>query len=145
MTLNFVEIPTAGGGWFKPSDVKDALAFLVEVTSYEAQRPTPNGPKDSALCKITTFKDRESLEKLTPEINQGIRVEQTLLARDLEKVVGNATVVRLDQVPPKRPGAHPAWVWRPVTDAGVRKAVVEYAQARESAVEAAVADAPSFD
>ncbi|MEU7030031.1 hypothetical protein AB0A60_25540 [Streptomyces sp. NPDC046275] len=145
MTLNFVEIPTAGGGWFKPADVKDAVAFLIEVNSYESQRPTPNGPKDSALCDITVFKDRESLEKLSPEINKGTRVEQTLLARDLEKVVGNATIVKLDQVPPKRPGAHPAWVWRPVNDAGVRQKVIEYAQAREAAVTAAVADAPDFD
>ncbi|MFI6205891.1 hypothetical protein ACIBAI_05750 [Streptomyces sp. NPDC051041] len=145
MTLNFVEIPTAGGGWFKPAEVKDAIAFLVEVNSYEAQRPTPNGPKDSALCDITVFKDREALEKQAPEINKGMRVEQTLLARDLEKVVGAATIVRLDQVPPKRPGAHPAWVWRPVTDAAIRKAVMEYAQAREAAVEAAVAQAPDFD
>ncbi|MER7109671.1 hypothetical protein [Streptomyces sp. NPDC000229] len=145
MTLTFVEIPTAGGGWFKPADVKDAVAFLIEVNSYESQRPTPNGPKDSALCDITIFKDRESLEKLSPEINKGTRVEQTLLARDLEKVVGNATIVKLDQVPPKRPGAHPAWVWRPVNDAAVRKAVIEYAQAREAAVNAAVADAPDFD
>ncbi|MGW0705070.1 hypothetical protein ACWD4G_03680 [Streptomyces sp. NPDC002643] len=145
MTLNFVEIPTAGGGWFKPADVKDAVAFLIEVNSYEAQRPTPNGPKDSALCDVTVFKSAEALAAHSPEINKGMRIEQTLLARDLEKVVGNATIVKLDQVPPKRPGAHPAWVWRPVNDASVRQAVIEYAKAREAAVQAAVAEAPSFD
>ncbi|MFE0771950.1 hypothetical protein [Streptomyces sp. NPDC058861] len=145
MTLNFVEIPTAGGGWLKPAEIKDAVALLIEVNSYEPQRPTPNGPKDSALCDVTVFKTPESLASRAPEVNKGMRIEQTLLARDLEKVVGNATIVRLDQVPPKRLGAHPAWVWRPVNDSTIRQAVIEYAQAREAAVNAAVADAPDFD
>ncbi|MFF4244288.1 hypothetical protein ACFYY2_07410 [Streptomyces sp. NPDC001822] len=143
--MQIVDIPTAGGGWFKPGDVKDALAFLVEVNSYEPQRPTPNGPKDSALCDVTVWKDRESLDNLAPEINKGMRIEQTLLARDLQAVVGNGTIVRLEQVPPKRPGQHPAWVWRPVSDAATRNRIMEYVKAREEAVEAAVAAAPSFD
>ncbi|MGP3686260.1 hypothetical protein ACTVZO_16395 [Streptomyces sp. IBSNAI002] len=145
MPLNLVEIATAGGGWLKPNDVKDAPALLIEVNSYEAQRPTPNGPKDSALCTVTVFKDRAALDALSPEVNQGMRIEQTLLARDLAPLVGSATIVTLAQIPPKRPGAYPAWVWRPVADASVRKAVVNYAEQREAAVEAAVAEAPSFD
>ncbi|MFF4528202.1 hypothetical protein ACFY1P_02920 [Streptomyces sp. NPDC001407] len=145
MTLNFIDIPTQGGGWFKPKDNLDALAILVEVNSYDRQRPTPNGPKDSALCDITVFKTREQLDALNPEINKGTRVEQTLLARDLETVVGGATIVSLAQVPAKRPGGHPAWVWRPVADASVRQAVIDYATKREAAVNAAVAEAPDFD
>jgi hypothetical protein len=78
-------------------------------------------------------------------VTKGQRIEQTILARDLETIVGGATIVRLEQVPPKKPGAHPAWVWRPVTDSGVRTAVVDYANKREAAAEQAVADAPDFD
>jgi hypothetical protein len=78
-------------------------------------------------------------------VTKGQRIEQTILARDLETIVGGATIVRLEQVPPKKPGAHPAWVWRPVTDSGVRNAVVAYAEKREKAAEQAVADAPDFD
>ncbi|GGU41333.1 hypothetical protein GCM10010211_00360 [Streptomyces albospinus] len=145
MTLNFIDIPTQGGGWFKPKDNVDAIAILVEVNSFDRQRPTPNGPKDSALCDISVFKSREQLAALSPEITKGTRVEQTLLARDLETVIGGATIVTVTQVPPKRPGAHPAWVWRPVADASVRQAVIDYATKREAAVAKAVADAPDFD
>ncbi|MFI0985005.1 hypothetical protein [Streptomyces exfoliatus] len=145
MTVNFVEIPTAGGGWFKPADMQDALAFLIEVSSFEYQRPTPNGPKDSALCDVSVFADATALTAGAPEVTKGTRIEQTLLARDLETIVGSATIVRLDQVPAKRPGAHPAWVWRPVNDAGVRQKVMDYARNREAAVRAALAEAPDFD
>lgn len=145
MALNIIDIPTQGGGWFKPKDNLEAPAILVEVHSFERQRPTANGPKDSALADVTIFKDVAALQAGTPEVTKGQRIEQTILARDLETIVGGATIVRLEQVPPKKPGAHPAWVWRAVTDAQVRNAVIAYAEKREKAAEAAVADAPDFD
>lgn len=145
MALNLIDIPVQAGGWFKPAENIDAVAILLEVHSFDRQRPTPNGPKDSVLADVTVFKDAASLAAGTPEISKGQRIEQTILARDLETIVGGATIVVLAQVPPKKPGAHPAWVWRPLTDAGVRKAVVEYANKREAAAEAAVAEAPDFD
>jgi hypothetical protein len=145
VALNLIDIPVQGGGWFKPKDNIDAPAILLEVHHFERQRPTPNGPKDSVLADVTVFLDGGALQAGTPQVTKGQRIEQTILARDLETIVGGATIVRLEQVPPKKPGAHPAWVWRPVTDAGVRNAVVSYAEKREKAAEEAVADAPDFD
>ncbi|WP_327424324.1 hypothetical protein OG763_38145 [Streptomyces sp. NBC_01230] len=145
MALNLIDIPVQGGGWFKPKDNIDAPAILLEVHSFERQRPTPNGPKDSVLADVTVFQDGGALQAGTPQVTKGQRIEQTILARDLETIVNGATIVRLEQVPPKKPGAHPAWVWRPVTDAGVRNAVIAYAGKRDEAAEAAVADAPDFD
>jgi hypothetical protein len=145
VALNLIDIPVQGGGWFKPKDNIDAPAILLEVHSFERQRPTPNGPKDSVLADVTVFQDGASLQAGTPQVTKGQRIEQTILARDLETIVNGATIVRLEQVPPKKPGAHPAWVWRPVTDAGVRNAVIAYARKRDEAAEAAVADAPDFD
>jgi hypothetical protein len=145
VALNLIDIPVQGGGWFKPKDNLSAPAILLEVHSFERQRPTPNGPKDSVLADVTVFQDGGALQAGTPQVTKGQRIEQTILARDLETIVGGATIVRLEQVPPKKPGAHPAWVWRPVTDAGVRNAVVAYAEEREKAAEEAVADAPDFD
>ena len=145
MALNIIEIPVQAGGWFKPAENVNAVAILIEVHSFDRQRPTPNGPKDSVLADVTVFKDAASLAAGTPEVAKGQRIEQTILARDLETIVGGATIVKLDQVPPKKPGAHPAWVWRPAADAAVRTAVVEYANKRDEAAEAAVADAPDFD
>ncbi|MFJ6183784.1 hypothetical protein [Streptomyces sp. NPDC092295] len=145
MALNLIDIPVQGGGWFKPADNIDAVAILLEVHSFERQRPTPNGPKDSALADVAIFKDAASLAAGTPEVTKGQRIEQTILARDLETIVGGATIVRLEQIPAKKPGAHPAWVWRPITDAAIRTAVVEYANNREAQAEAAIADAPDFN
>ncbi|AXQ62359.1 hypothetical protein SEA_TINABELCHER_34 [Streptomyces phage TinaBelcher] len=145
MALNLIDIPVQGGGWFKPKDNINAVAILLEVHQFERQRPTPNGPKDSVLADVTIFQDAASLQAGTPQVTKGQRIEQTILARDLETIVGGATIVRLEQVPPKKPGAHPAWVWRPITDAAVRNAVIGYAEKREKEAEAALADVPDFD
>ncbi|MFI5863579.1 hypothetical protein [Streptomyces sp. NPDC051546] len=145
MAFVLKEIPVQGGGWFKPKDNVNAVAILVEVHQYERQRPTPNGPKDSVLTDVSVFMDTASLQAGTPQVTKGQRIEQTILARDLETIVGGATIVRLEQVPPKKPGAHPAWVWRPITDAAIRNAVIAYAENREKAAEAALADVPDFD
>ncbi|MFJ3775207.1 hypothetical protein ACIPX0_26275 [Streptomyces sp. NPDC090075] len=145
MALNLIDIPVQGGGWFKPKDNVNAVAILLEVHQFERQRPTPNGPKDSVLADVTIFEDGGALAAGTPQVTKGQRIEQTILARDLETIVGGATIVRLEQVPPKKPGAHPAWVWRPISDASVRTAVVQYANKREAEAEAALAAAPDFD
>ncbi|MEU5427596.1 hypothetical protein AB0H73_18605 [Streptomyces olivoreticuli] len=145
MALNLVDIPTANGGWFKPKDNLDAVAILLEVKDYERQRPTPMGPKDSAVADVTIFRSREQLEKLSPEVFKGQRIEQTVLAKDLESVVGGAVLVTVAQVPPSKPGGYPAWVWRQVSDPLVVQKVMTYADQRDAAVQAAVAAAPSFD
>ncbi|GAA0967345.1 hypothetical protein [Actinocorallia libanotica] len=145
MALNLVDIPVQGGGWFKPADNKGAHAILIEVHSYEANRPTPNGPKNSALCDVTVFRTAEDLLNGTPQVAKGQRIEQTVLARDLETVVSGATIVTLDQIPPRKPGAHPAWVWRQITDPSIRQGIVAYASRRDAAAEAALAAAPDFD
>lgn len=146
MALNLVDIPTQGGGWFKPeTEMTEYVAFLIEVKDFERQRPTPYGPKDSALVDITVFKTEADLTIGEPsEVITGTRVEQTVLARDLGPLKGSATIVTLAQIPSTKPGQRPAWVWR-TAGAAVKKAVADYAEKREAAVEAAIANAPSFD
>lgn len=140
-----MDIPTQGGGWFKPADNNSAVAILIEVKGFDRQRPTPNGPKDSILADVSVFQSDADLAAGTPQIAKGQRIEQTILARDLADMVGSATIVTLDQIPPKKPGQRPAWVWRPVASASVRQDVVDYATKREAAVNAALDDAPDFD
>lgn len=144
MSLNIVDLPTGGGGWFKPADHTGTLAFLVEVKSFDRQRPTPNGPKDSVLVDISAFTSQAELDNGSPQVTKGTRIEQTVLARDLEALVGSATIVKLDQVPSKRPGGHPAWVWRPVSG-DIRSKIVAYVEKREAEVQAALDSAPDFD
>ncbi|AWN07402.1 hypothetical protein SEA_MANEEKUL_33 [Streptomyces phage Maneekul] len=145
MALNFIDIPQQGGGWFKPKDNVNAVAILLEVHSFDRQRPTPNGPKDSVLADVTIFSSAADLEAGTPSsIAKGQRIEQTVLARDLEAIVGGATIVTLDQIPAKKPGAYPAWVWRQADNASKQK-VVAYATKREAEVNAAMDAVPDFD
>ncbi|ATW61310.1 hypothetical protein SEA_ALSABER_35 [Streptomyces phage Alsaber] len=144
MALNFMDIPTQGGGWFKPKDNVDAVAILIEVKQFDRQRPTPNGPKDSVLADVSVFKTQADLDAGRPEIAKGQRIEQTVLARDLEAIVGGATIVTLAQIPAKKPGAYPAWVWRQAERAAQQK-VIEYATKREAEVNAALDAAPDFD
>ncbi|MFF3006370.1 hypothetical protein ACFVTF_26615 [Kitasatospora sp. NPDC057940] len=145
MTFALNNLPTANGGWFKAAEQQDAVAILLEVSGFERQRPTPNGPKDSALADVTVFKTPDQLKTFTPEVSQGQRIEQTVLARDLEGVVGSAVLVTVTQVPAKKPGSHPAWVWRQVTDPEIKNRVIAYAEQRDTAVQSAVSDAPDFD
>lgn len=145
MALNIKQLPTNGGGWIKPAEHLDDVAILVEVKSFDVQRPTPNGPKDSVLADVTYFADEASLAAGEPtEVAKGQRIEQTILARDLQSVVGGAVIVTLDQVQPKKAGQRPAWVWR-AAPAPVQKQVVAYAEKREAEVEAALGEVPDFD
>lgn len=145
MGLPIKDLPQTGGGWFKPAEHKDAVAILIEVHSFDRQRPTPNGPKDSALCDFTIFDTDAALDAAEPStIIKGCRVEQTVLARDLEQLVGAATIATIAQVASKKAGANPAWVWRS-TSQDVKTKVVAYAEAREAAVQEALDSAPSFD
>jgi hypothetical protein len=144
LSLDFADVPTQGGGWFKPADHLDALAILVEVKSFDRQRPTPNGPKDSALTDVSVFNSQDDLDNGTPTVIKGTRIEQTILARDLANMVGKALVVRVEQLEAKKAGQRPAWVWRPA-DGGPKQAVVKYATEREAALKAAADAAPSFD
>ncbi len=145
MALNLIDLPSGNGGWFKPETDMLDYTFLLEVTAFERQRPTPYGPKDSALATITTFKTAESLANGEPdEVKEGVRIEQTVLARDLAPVLGGATIVTLAQAPSTKPGQRPAWVWRQA-GADAKRKVAAYAEAREAAIDAALSDAPSFD
>lgn len=142
--LNFADIPNQSGGWLKPAEHKEAVAILVEVKSFERQRPTPHGPKDSVLANLSVFNSQTDLDAGTPAISEGVRIEQTVLARDLSGLINQATIVTLAQVPSKTPGSNPAWVWRQV-DRATQQKVVAYATAREAALQAAMSDAPDFD
>ena len=146
MALNIVDIPAGGGGWFKADpEMTEWTAFLIEVKHFERQRPGAYGPKDSALVDMTIFKSEESLASGIPdEVREGTRVEQTVLARDLGVIgVGGATIVTLAQVASKKPGSHPAWVWRQA-GADAKRAVLAYAEKREAELDAILAGAPQF-
>lgn len=145
MSFTLIDIPTQGGGWFKPMDHDEAVAILAEPKSFEHQRPTDFGPKDSIVADLTIFDTMDELAAGTPtHIFKDIRVEYTVLTKDLKPLVGSATVVTTEQAVSKKPGQKGAWVWRQATNEA-KKAVIAYATKREADIAAALADVPDFD
>lgn len=141
------DVPTGGGGWFKPEEHEGDAAILIEVKRFEAQRPSDFGPKDSIVADMTFFATQADLDAGEPsEIKKGHRVEQTVLCRDLkdEIGVGGATIVTLAKAASKKPGQRPAWVWR-ATSADAKNKVIDYADGRDAALQKAMDSAPDFD
>lgn len=140
--IEFGEI-AGGGSFFKPADHDSDVALLIEVERFARQEPTPHGPKDTAYATITSFPTASSLKDGSGAVNYTQIIRQTVLARDLEPLVGKATIVKLDKAAPSKPGQNGAWVWRQV-DSETRDAVVVYVTEREAKAAAEAADAPSF-
>ncbi|MEU4155675.1 hypothetical protein [Actinoplanes sp. NPDC026670] len=150
MGLNIVAPSSfAGGSVFKPKDHISDVAFLIEPKSIARQQPNTYQGKttyrDEVTADITVFRTLESLEKGVPdEVIKATRVVHGMLSDTLEKVLAagpdNAVAVRLDKVPTQS-GA--GFVWRDL-DAEKAGLVGAYAEKREEAIKAAVAEAPSF-
>jgi hypothetical protein len=150
VALNLVNPSSfAGGSVFKPKDHMQDVAFLIEPKSVNRQVPNTYQGKtsyrDEVTCDITVFATLESLEKGEPsEIMKATRTVHPMLSDTLDKVLAagpdNAVAVRLDKVNTKNGSG---FVFRDLD--GERAALVgAYAEKREAAVAAAVADAPDF-
>ena len=140
--MQFGDIPTTAGAFFKPADYATNPALLVDVKRFEAQRPGNYGPKDTVHADIYAFATEADIEAGKPSVIQGAMIQSSMLARDLSGLVGVATVVKLDQIDLKN-SPNKGWVWRKVDDATKAK-VVAYAQKREAEIAAAAEDAPDF-
>lgn len=141
--MQFADIPTTAGSFFKPTEHHGAAAILVEVKRFEAQRPGNYGPKDTVHADLHIFKTDADIDAGRAELSQGALIQSTILARDLSGLVGSATIVKLDQIDLKN-SPNKGWVWRQV-DAATKAKVVDYAMKRTAAVEAAMDEAPDFD
>lgn len=140
--MQFADIATGAGSFFKTVDNMDAVAILVDVKRLEPQRPGKFGPKDAIHADVHIFKDAASLEAGTPEVLQGAIINQAPLVRDLANIVGQATVVKLEMTFFKNLGKDVA-VFRQV-DAATKQKVIAYAMALQEAVAAEMDDAPDF-
>ena len=143
MAFEIEKIPASGGEFFKPATHVDAVAILIEVNRFESQRPGLYGPKDTVYADLTVFKDAAALDGGTPDFLANTLIQATVLASDLQVMVGKATVVKLAQAKATKAGNNPAWVWREV-DGPVQAKVVAYAEKRDELVAAAIASAPDF-
>lgn len=137
MSIEFAEV-SAGGSYIKPEELRDAKALLLEVERFERQRPSKYGPKDTAVATITAFRDNQE-----PAVQAAVQIQQSILARDLQPLVGKATIVKLEQGKSSN-GNNPPWVWRKVED-DIKAEVVAYVKEREAKIAAAADEAPDFD
>ncbi len=96
------------------------------------------------MTDLSIFATEADLDAGSPTVITGTRIEQTVLARDLAGLVGSATIATVTQIPSKKPGQHPAWVWRAV-NADTRGKVVAFANDREAKAAEALAAVPGFD
>lgn len=140
--MKFTDLPSGAGTFFKPAEYADAVALLVDVKRFEAQRPGNFGPKDTVHADIYAFKSIEDIEKGEAAVSQGGLIQNGALVRDLSGLVGNATVVKLDKAFFKAVGKE-GWVWKPV-DAAIKAKVIAFAQKRQEELDAAMEDAPDF-
>lgn len=149
----------SGARFWKASDFVSATAILIEVKEYKANvlkakpsvfidkatgQPKTITHENQAICDITVFDEPADLVAGNGTEYLNVKINQTILANDLEAEVDKALVKRLQALPSG------ALVWRPV-EPDVVKQVGEYYDAREAkrnvvaeAVSAAGDELPSW-
>lgn len=149
MTNPFKKASELGGGaFFKPGDHMTDLAILIEPKSisknvqneYQGRVTT----RDEVTADVTVFRTEEALNAGKPdEIVKSARFVHGMLTSSLEKLIEDkgAIVAIVRKVPTK---AGSGYAFRD-PEARAEKAAQDYYFAREEAVKANLADAPSFD
>lgn len=130
------------GQFLKPEELS-GMTLIIDVIRFERQRPgVKYGPKDTAHVNITAY-DKAGLASGTPTKELlGTMVQQTALARDLEPLVGDTTIVKLDKAAAK-PGQNAAWIMVDPAPEDYDRAVELY-EAREAQLAAALDDMPDW-
>jgi hypothetical protein len=144
VSLNIVDL-SPGNTFFKPDQYLGTPAILVEVKQFQSQVPTAKyGPKDTIIADLTIFTTDAELANGAPTVIKGAQIQQQYLVRDLQAIVGSATIVKLSQSKPKTAGQRPAWVWG-LASPQHREQVLDYVNKREAEVQAALDSAPDFE
>lgn len=124
-----VDIPT-NSAYFAPADALGAFAVLIEPLQFNEQIMTDNGPKNQVVADVTIFATAEAIDASEAILKNGVKIEQTILARDLAGLVGSATVVTLRQLAPRN-GNRGAWVFDPAS-VKAKQLVIAYLERRDS-------------
>lgn len=135
---------SSGSAYFAPAEQVGAAALLIEPTEFNADAMTDNGRKDQVIATVTAFATLDDLDNGVGAESVGLKVEQTVLARELKSMVGGATVVTVRQLAPRN-GNRGAWVFDRVSPT-VSNKVVEYIEKRDAKVAEALSgdDVPDY-
>lgn len=141
--MEFQDLPSNLGEFFKADKFKDAAVLLVEVNRLEADRPGNFGPKDTIHADIHAFLTPGDVKEGKANVYQGVLIQQGALVRDLKDLVGKATITSLGTAFFKKAGKEGA-VWRDA-DPSLKPGVIAYAKAYQERLKAEALEAPSFD
>lgn len=141
--MQIADIAGGPGAFFKGAEYYGYPALLVEVLKFEGQRPGNFGPKDTIHANIHAFASQEDIEKGNATFLQGALIQSASQVRELIDLVGQATVVKTEEVFFKKAGKNGP-VFRQV-DPATKAKVVEYATAYFARVEAEADEAPDLD
>jgi len=123
---------SAFGGFFKPDDVKGAVAIVIEPTNYEENVPAYEEGKleNRVYADVSVFHDLAKLEAADPEVAEDMVINKSVLAKQTKDLIGKAVVVQVEKRQPKKGNAY--WSFKPV-DPQIQEQVEAYLEARESA------------
>ena len=120
------------GGFFKPDDVKSAVAIVIEPTNYEEGVPAYEEGKteNRVYADVSVFHDLAKLEEGEPEVAEDMVINKSVLAKQVKDLIGKAVVVQVEKKQPPKGNAY--WTFKAV-DPQVQTQVEEYLEAREAA------------
>jgi hypothetical protein len=141
MAFKVKSLPKSGGSFADMKELGKAKALLIEPKRLELQRASGNyGAKDTIHADVTVFGDLNSVATATPtEVQAGTMFQGSIIVRDLTDSIDEAVIVTVTKENFK--SGNSGWVMRDV-DAEVQAKVVEYAEAREAEIGAAMDEAP---
>ena len=135
-----------GGAYFKPLENMNALALLIEPKSIT--RDVPNTyqnvtkMRDEVVADVSIFDNTDALRAGEPtEVIKAAKFVHGMLTDTLSKIMGEATIATIVKIPTK---GGSGYVFRDASPEATA-AVTAYYDKRNAALEAAMADAPSFD
>jgi hypothetical protein len=127
--------------YFDATPYFDALAVLIEPTSYKEDVPNPGyDDRDICVADLTIFDNVAALEGTAePTLIEGAIITSRGLVSDLKGEVGNALVFGLKLMPPKVKGHKAFPVWIELDEVIVEK-VAAYCDQRDAAIAEAADD-----
>lgn len=138
-----------GSSFFKPAEHVNDIALVVEPLSIAKNVPNTyrgkTSERDEVTANVTVFRDQAALDSKTPsDVLRGVKVTSTALVSKLEAILSAKPNDALPAIIRKESGENTYYAFKDLDDATLAK-VAEWYEEREAQLQAAIADAPSFD
>lgn len=131
------QAPAGEKTFFKPKDAPEGAVYALFPKHFEAEKPTPYGPKDTAVAEAFVFANGKG----EPEHHPLWQTEATVLARSIGRALdaGGAPLLVTIGKGVAKPGKQAPWVFNDA-DPSEYPDVVAFFEKREKELD----DAPDF-